>query len=531
MKIIITFLSVLCVCINQKLKAQNSYNYIGHYHDISGIDLEGFYGPNYTPDEGLNKGFIVGDNYTIGKYYDLEDEIHDGYIKYNQRNSNFKFITDLNNLYNSKTIRAKNCKSYVVGVDSFITITDFNIERDLGAFQSIKPDFAEVLEEFNSLTFLKHLHMNQNRILITYIIKNANGTLESLPKAGSRLKKVCLKYFGDVPLINEFINSNNITRADIENFITVAYFYYKYINKEVVYYDINWNRLKSDLNATYFSTVESINNKHLKLNYFHLDSTIIYSGEYSSLAPMIKHGEFKWYYPNGNLWKTENYHYNKYQDSVKTYYEDGKLYSMKTEHPYYVNELTHKQVYDKDGLELLDEEGNGTEEFYDEVLDRILFKEYKYGELFSSYYLKDDVKIYTKCSKPTKIKALRIKNDYFKNNGKYPKNGLVNNQEWNCLVKFLVNPKGQFVSYEIITTANPIFDEYTIDYLKSTPTSSVFSKPKHKREKVFQEVVLPITFTINGYSRTRNNYWMMNMYMQNMYIPNLQLPNLPPPPF
>jgi len=528
MKFIVTIISLFSLLVSNSLFAQNNANYIGHYHDISGIDLEGFYGPNYIPEKHFNKSHIVGDNYTNGRYYDLTDSIHEGYIRYNQRNSNFKFIKDRKNTYNSKTIRARECKSYVIGVDSFIRVINFNIERDLGAFQFYKPDFAEVLEEINSFTFLKHLHMNNNRILTTYIVKDGKGSLESLPKGGLKLKKLSLKYFGEVPLLNEYITANRIYKSDIENFVTIAYYYEKHKNNAQIYFDINWNKLKNSQNANYFAKVESIDKQRIKTSYYHKDSTLIYSGEYSSLSPKIKHGEFIWYYPNGSTWKTEEYSLNQYIDSVKTYYEDGKLYSIKTEHPYYYGELTYNQIFDRNSKGLLDEEGNGTEEFYDEVLDRSLFKEYKYGELESSYYLKYDVKIYTKCSKPTRIRSFDFKGDIFDNFSDYPEDALNNNIEWNCLVKFIVNPKGEFISYEIISTTNPTFDMYIYAYLHSTPISSIFSKPKHKKNKIFQEVVLPITFTIDGYSRTRNNNWLMYYPMN---FNSLQMPSLPPPTY
>lgn len=506
--------SLLAFLVSSITLGQNTEMLLGYYHDVSGDEIEGVYGPNYQPYFSFNKNFIEGDVYTQGKYYDNNDSIHEGYIKYNPRNSSFRFKHENDSETFGIKIKPSHCKSYTIGLDSFIRISNFAVQRDLGPFMSHKPDFAQIILEFDSISYLKHFHMNQNRILITNIVKDKNGLLESLPKAGTKLKEAYLKHFGSIPLLKNKILNTTAHRNSFENYIIIAYYYHKHQNSEPIYYDYNWNRLTQPENAYYYSTTEEFNDEFIKLNYFHLDGTPIYSASYSSLFPKIINEDLERYHPDGSIWKKEYYSRYKLADSIKTYYPDGSLHSVKHIDPNFFDRHYNVQIYSTEGDELLDSSGEGKEVFYDPILKRTLYKEYKYGLIYGSYYLSDSTKIYTSCSKPIKIINKSVKNSEFRASAAYPEEALKNNMEWNSLVKFIVKPDGHIQSFEIISKPNQIFDPFIVDYIKSISSHyKYFTKPKHNREKVYQEVVLPISFTISGYTRTRSNsFWLFHTY-------------------
>lgn len=526
---IVVFL--LALCASTLTIAQYEYNQIGHYYDLFGTPFEGFHGPNYIPQKTLNKSYVVGKNYTGGHYYDTFGEKHTGKLKYNQRNSNLKFHYEGEDSFDAKKIKPKFCESYVIGVDSFMTLHNYNVERDLGKFPSSKPDFVEVMDVVGDLSFYRHLHMNQNRILSTYMVQEKNGNLTSFAKGGVRLREAVLKYFGGVPILKKMIDETEIYSSDIPDMIKTYSYYYKYKNNEKIFFDNHWVQLKNEEGASYHALVYLFHPEQVKMKYFHLDGTPIYDGEFISLFPIIKNGVFKWYYPGGSVWKIEEFHDNECAGTTRTFYKNGNLHTElnKTNSDGYD---IYKQVYDSLGTALLDENGTGVEVFYDRILNRSIYRNYESGLLRSVFYMdKNNQKIYQVCDKTTRIKSFVTHRNYFDQYRDYPIAALEDYSEWTCLVKFIVEPTGYFSSYEIVSEPNPDFDSYVTGYFDTKKSEKLFSKPKHDKQKVFQEVIVPISFIINSYSRYRIRvHWFYHPYWHHsnsFTLPDLTVPKMP----
>lgn len=508
------YLLLLSISFSSISIAQESLPIFDTYYDLSGENLSTYYSSLYLPKKVISNSYKVGNNYTKGKYYDNDGNKIEGLLNYNQRNNNFKFKPeeDKNQHTFGKTIKPTFCSKYTIGLDSFITITNFSIERGLGSFPTQKLQFAQVLDETDSKCFLKHLHMNQNRVLATYIINKPGESLKSIAKGGLKLQKDLLEHFGDISGIKTYLENNTILHDQIEELISIYIEIHKSLKQEYIYYDINWNRIESSKNAKYYAVADFNDFSNIKYDYYHIDHTLIYSGSYNFNLPLEKNGFFKWYFPNGKLWREEEYSKDEKVNDEKKYYENGQLHSVINSFGFNNLQL-YKELYTNKGVSVLDSKNSGIEQYYDKTRNCIIYNEYKGGILISSYYLKDDIKIYTKCSKPAKL--ITHHTNYFQHHEDYPMNESDDFQNWNSLVKFIINPKGEFISYEIISMKNELFDSYTNSYIESMAKIRLFKKAKHHKEKVFQEVVVPFVFNIQGYKRTRNSYnwyWMHNNF-------------------
>ncbi len=137
---------------------------------------------------------------------------------------------------------------------------------------------------------------------------------------------------------------------------------------------------------------------------------------------------------------------------------------------------------------------------------------------------KNYVKIYLKCSKPSKLKSNNIINRHFKGFGDYPIEESTGIQNWNSLVKFIINPNGEFISFEIISPKNEIFDAHTTSFLSSISPKILFKKAKHDKKNVHQEVIVPIVYSVNGFKRNKNPYNWYYWQMMPNYYPHTRIP-------
>ena len=72
-------------------------------------------------------------------------------------------------------------------------------------------------------------------------------------------------------------------------------------------------------------------------------------------------------------------------------------------------------------------------------------------------------------------------------------------------------------------------DSSVLNILSYFKTSKEWNLAKINKEKVAQELIIPIDFSIKGFSRYRSNYnnsWMMHQMMQQQMM-NMQQPKIP----
>ena len=104
--------------------------------------------------------------------------------------------------------------------------------------------------------------------------------------------------------------------------------------------------------------------------YYENNGTKIFEGQFTSIIPTIKDGEFVYYYPNGIIRKRLFFEKNKEIKRI-TYYQSGRKHRE-----LYSDEKKYESVYEVNGIPVLNSLGNGEEVLYDSINGRQLFYQY-----------------------------------------------------------------------------------------------------------------------------------------------------------
>lgn len=111
-------------------------------------------------------------------------------------------------------------------------------------------------------------------------------------------------------------------------------------------------------------------------------------------------------------------------------------------------------------------------------------------------------------------------------------NSIRNYDHGIVLVKCIVEPTGLVSDIQIIKGLNPECDSLISNYLAIMSKEKTWTPAMIAKQKVIQEIVIPVDFAISGFSRYRNNYnyfWMQNNMMMHdpMMQQNMMRPALP----
>ena len=255
--------------ISLKVNSQNKIeNYeVGYAFDMTHQLIDGYFDIDYEPSKSFKVSYTIGDNYTPGYYYDLNNNKISGLLKYSQFNTYFKFKP--NNNSSEKTIHPDECNGYVIGIDSFAVIQNFPVQRDLGAFQSGKMEFAEVIEEFNDITFYKHTRIGMNNDVITYLYK-FKGTTEYIgfPKGFAKYTEASLKIFGEVNSLRGSLSSQGYSEEDILGRIKLLKYKKKFDNDEKIYFNSSWDEVDKVSESSYYAIIKSIDSPAFHLVFY-----------------------------------------------------------------------------------------------------------------------------------------------------------------------------------------------------------------------------------------------------------------------
>ena len=489
---------------------------VGHLIDINKCQINGYFDEDdYSPKKVIKiEHNIGGDKFSPGYYYDLNNVKIEGYLKYSQYNTNFKF-KNLKNDQSEKTIEPTDCISYVIGKDSFIVIQDFDIYRDLGKFRIVEKSFVEVLDEVGNLTFYKHVNVGfNNTILVSYLYENKQLPREykCFPKGFSKFKEPAINVFGKFEYLKNKIEIGGYDINDVPTLIKLFKYRLKSEEKTNVYFSQYWDEAEKADNPIYYAQVDILRDSIYDLKYYSVESNkLLFSGQFSSLYPHKKQGQFIGYYPSGIERKKINYVNDVIRDELINHFNGNKRYLYLSNN---FDELKLKNVYDINGTNILDVNGNGKEIFYDSILNRELNNEYLKFKLVKSYYI-DSLgnKVFMLSKRNAKIVGFGFLNDSINKILKYPKKSILSNNHGVLLLKCLIDSNGYVKSMKIIKGIDAEIDSLTLSKLTILKTNQYFRPGKQDKVKVRQELIIPIEFAINGFSRYSSNYNYNNMFM------------------
>ena len=498
---------------------------LGYYIDINNKLIPGYCDPEYDPDQQLNVTFTVGSEDTPGYYFNRVDNKVSGFLKLTQYSTSPGFRPTLK--APEEMITTDECTGFVIGKDSFAIIRDFDVERMLGSFHVNKREFAEVIEQVGNLVFYKHTRIDMNKIVLTYLVKaDSSNQFISFPKNSKKFKETCLPIFGVSESLKKQIEDGKYKDEDIPVMAKLLKYKLKSDRNERIYYNSSWDEIENPQKASYYAVIESIKDSIYHLKYFLNNELPVYEGNYTSFYPDKKKDDFNWFNPNGNIRKTIKYIADN-DRLITIYFPNGNIhfeYSDSDQGSFY------SKVISLDGTKILNDNGTGTESFYDSITNRQLTMEFVRHKLASSYYTDSaDRKIYQICSTGEKNKDFSKLKKKFIKIADYPLNAVKDFTHGIVLVKCVIEPSGLASDIKILKGINQECDRLVLSYLTSLKNDKFWTPAKIGGQNVTQEIIIPVDFSIIGFSRYRNNYntfWMMNNRMMNQNLMQPSIPNL-----
>ncbi len=514
------------------LKCANAQTPIGVKHDLNGMPFNGYFDPIlYSPDKKITE-VHNSDSYEIGYYFDEKGKKISGMIKFQDNKIWFKKgEKEFRN-----TIKPEEVKSFVIGVDSFFTVSKYYYKNTL----KMKPVYVQYVSSFGDYTIAKHYHFreqrfgNQSPIVETYLIKPYNSDVwENFPDNKS-FKEKALKYFSHIPYLKAKISSEEYESDDMLSVIKMAEYLDKYNNAQAIFYDEYWQEVRNSEMYTYKALITNKKDSTWTFEYFK-GNTKLYQGNYSSFYPNVKNGNFTAYYPNGKIRQVVFFDNNNPKE-VKVYGKNGSLLSeyqiirdLKSE----TIDVKYQVVNNASGENII-KSSESSLTVDDEFSGNTFTYSYNNGELQSLYrkFNKNEVYNIADTNYDFDIKSLQKKFTSFMTKQNYNK-ALSHNAQGIVLVSVLIDTKGNILESEVLNKIHPELDDIMNVFVKNQlkPGGYKFKPYKQGKEKKYCEVVIPFEFSINRFYRKPVNYYyfnhwqlqnqMMQQQMMNNYIRNM----------
>ena len=509
------FLYGLFVCAQAQEITDNKE--LGLYFDINGKPINNYCDFDYLPEDALRIYYETDGEYVPGAYYDLTGKKVNCDIKQSATSTEVYFKTAG---LEEVLLNPDNCSGYVVGLDSFIVISNFQINKTFGKPIIKERDWAQVITKAKDYTLLKNSRQKgiSTDFITTYIIK----TDSSSHLTGVFNDKTVIQFFGDFTVIKEEIAKMRLSYLKITTIAKHYEYKDKYEKNEKIYFSQSWDELKGPANATYYAKITDLTGLVFELKFFDNANTPLYTGHFSSFAPIIKHGEFTWFYSDGIVRKRANYKDDKIDGSVTEYFNNGKIHTVCKVNS---NKYKYLRVADKGGKDMLDAKGNGAEVIQDSLNNREITRWYiSNGLLYSTYVDISNNRIFQYCDNNTTISSFKSFQGRMKKDVKFPLETFKRYKHGLVLIKFLVDSTGNTVSYKIVKGLGELFDKQLLSFLGSGNSKLKWKVPIHKEKPCFQEIVVPVLFEIKTIKRNNIRY---NMYDSFFWMQQQQMMTRP----
>ena len=219
--------------------------------------------------------------------------------------------------------------------------------------------------------------------------------------------------------------------------------------------------------------------------------------------PSKKKGWYHYYRKNNVLSKSLYYNSGEV-DSIKTYHQDENPFES-----YYKAHLDfiYVSVINKEGNDILDENGSGEISIYDSIMNRAVIKTYEHNQLKAVYYLKDNSKHYLLTEEPASYKFFSKFSDKFNKEFKLKNKEKTSFLDGLTLINCVIDKDGRIVDASIRLSANPKNDQKISNWMKSY-NGKAFKPAKLDGNAQQQEILIPIKYK----AYTKDKYKIKTSY-------------------
>ena len=498
---------------------------IGHFVDFNEQLINGYFDFDYEPEKSLNVNYVSSENFAVGYYYDKEGVKINGLLKYSleDRSLTFKSI-DVNS---QRTIKADDCKGYVINVDTFSVVKNVEIIGVFGSRISNSGEFAENIENVDGMKFFKFVAAGPQGNYVKYLVqKTDTSEFITFPTASGKFRQIAIEIFKDDKALLTDIKNGKYGAKDIPSIVKIYKYRKLHEKNQNVFYNSSWDETDDVNEATYYSKIESVKDSTFHLSYFFKSDVKIYEGNFTSFYPHKKKGEFTFYYPNGQIRKKVVYIDNKPKSTIE-YFMNGTIHRI-----FYVsfeNENVYTEINNAQGEVILDKSGFGKESFLDTILNREITYEYADKKLKNAYFTDaSGEKVYQLCERNAKLTEFKELQKEVQDKLKYPAKSIDNYSHGYALIKCIVEPTGLVSDISLIKGVDSDCDTSIIDFMACLKNRAYWKPGKVDGEYVRQEIIIPVDFSIltqSTYKNHYNNFWMQNHMMQQQMMMNQQWMN------
>ncbi len=258
-------------------------------------------------------------------------------------------------------------------------------------------------------------------------------------------------------------------------FISLPLFTNAQLRLDTIFYDRYW-QVTSIKDSVHFYRIATKMENGYKVEDYYVSNKIQMIGYFTSLDDNIRHGDFKYFFKNGNVAIEGKFENNKEEGIWKFYYEEGKTWYQAS----YSNGLRQGE----------------------------LKSYYRSGELKRKAKFKNDTLVNDKCfdskinnadyepilEKPRFIGGESALMQFLSDNIIYPKKAQRENIQGKVFVRFLITKTGKIDSIVVLSKPQPLLDEEALYVLNKMP---LWIPGKSDCEKKGIYFSLPIVFKLN----------------------------------
>jgi hypothetical protein len=486
----LTFVS-LSLCFSQV-----NQSFIGELTDNKGHRIFNYCDFDYVPESPIEVNKTVISKFSPGYFFDKSNNRVNGLIKIEGSSIFFK----ANEKALHRLVNDNECNAVIVCKDSFVFISNPGLIKYAERFP------VEVLEKLDGVTFYRIITPNS----CDYFYKPDTASVAKIPSGYEKFKKAAIIFSGNCESTKNRILKGKSGYDNILAIIKLLKYEQHKLQNKKLYYNSNWDEVDKCSDATCYGEVKSINDSLFHMKYYNLDNSPVYEGYYSSFYPHNKNGIFTWYNPEGKVRKTIKYENNKLI-KVQIFYSNGRLhYDYRIRN----DKFHYNQVYTNEGKALLDINGQGKEEFFDSLEHRKVFFSYSDNLLKEAFYYDTaNRQIFLALSNNASPTGIKLKSDV------YPEKSVADFVQGTVLVKCTIWPSGYLMNYKIVKGLNQEIDNLVMETFKKAVAEKLFKPGTHNSKAVFQEIIVPVVFQLNGFSpykATHYNFSNDMMYHQRM---------------